>query len=172
MLQTVKTRSRTSGALGLLAAALPPLLAGACHHYAPGSLAELSAGDRVRTLLTGQQRQEFDEVLAGGGRLIEGTVVEADSGGMLLEVPLLTVAEGIRLQTYHQRLRIPAPGVADVEVRSLARGKTLALAGIAGVVVGAVVWEQLRRARRGGVDPPDPPNEDGVVVIRFGFTPR
>lgn len=170
MLQTVMIRSRTLGARGLLAAALLPLLAGACHHYAPGTLGELRAGDRVRALLTREQHQEFDEVLVAGERLIEGTVVEADAGGMLLEVPLLTVAEGIRLESYHQRLRIPAPGVADVEVRSLARGKTFALAGIAGVVVGAVVWNQLGRARRGGTNRPDPPNEDGVVVIQFGFT--
>ena len=156
-------RSRTA------AAALLPLLAGACHHYAPSSLAELGPGDRVRTLLTLEQLQEFDEVLPVGERTIEGTVVQADSGGMLIEVPLLTVAEGIRLESYHQRLRIPAPGVADVEVRSLARGKTFALAGVAGVVVGAVVWEQFGRARRGSTNPPDPPNEDGIVVIRFGF---
>lgn len=155
-------RSRT-------AAALLPLLAGACHHYAPSTLAEVRPGDRVRTLLTQEQLREFDEVLPVGERTMEGTVVEADPGGMLLEVPLLTVAEGIRLESYHQRLRIPAPGVADVEVRSLARGKTLALAGIVGTVVGAVVWVQFGRARRGGTNRPDPPDEDGIVVIQFGF---
>ena len=151
------------------AAALLPLLAGACHHYAPSSVAALRPGDRVRTLLTQEQLREFDEVLPVGERTMEGTVVEADSGGMLLEVPLLTVAEGIRVASYHQRLRIPAPGVADVEVRSLARGKTLALAGIAVAVVGAVAWEQFGRARGGGTNPPDPPAEDGIVVIQFVF---
>lgn len=152
-----------------LAAVLLPLLVGACHHYAPGSLAELSAGDRVRALLTREQLREFEEFLPAGERSVEGTVVEVDSGGMLLEVPVVTVAEGIRVDSYHQRLRIPAPGLADVEVRSLARGRTYALVGIAGVVVGAVVWDQVGRARRGGTNPPDPPSEDGAVVIRFGF---
>ena len=160
-------RSRCSR--GFHAAVLLPLLVGGCHHYAPGSLAELSAGDRVRTLLTQEQLREFDEFLPGGERAVVGTVVEADSGGLLLEVPVMTVAEGIRVDSYSQRLRIPAPGVADVEVRTLARGRTYALVGVAAVVVGAVVWDQVGRARRGGTSPPDPPSEDGAVVIRLGF---
>ncbi|MDE2875427.1 MAG: hypothetical protein OXU69_04890 [Gemmatimonadota bacterium] len=178
------TRIRTSGARGhsphgirgfargLLAAVLFPLLAGACHHYAPSSLAELNAGDRVRTLLAQDQLREFEEFLPPGERTVEGTVVEADTGGVLLEVPVMTVAEGIRVDSYSQRLRIPAPGLADVELRSLARGRTYALVGIAGVVVGAVVWDQVGRARRGGTNRPDPPSEDGAVVIRLGFVLR
>ena len=152
------------------AAVLLQLLAGACHHYVPGSLVELKPGDRVRTLLTQEQTREFGEFLPRGERALEGTVVEAGSESVLLEVPLLTVAEGIRVDSYHQRLRIPAPGLADVEVRSLARGRTYALVGIAGVVVGAIVWDQVGRARRGGTSPPDPPNEDGAVVIGLGFS--
>ncbi len=152
-----------------LAVAALSLLAGACHHYAPGSLAELSPGDRVRALLTQEQVRAFDEVLPAGERRLEGTVLEADGGSVLLEVPVLTVAEGIRLDSYHQRLRIQAPGLADVEVRALARGRTYALVGVAGVVVGAIVWNQLGGARRGSTNPPDPPNEDGAVVVRLGF---
>lgn len=152
-----------------VAAVFLPLLAGACHHYAPSTLAELGPGDRVRTLLTREQLERFDEVLPTGERTLEGTVVEVDSGSVLLEVPLVTVAEGIRLDSYHQRLRIPAPGMADIELRSLARGKTYALVGMAGAAVGAIVWEQLRKGRRGGTNPPDPPAEDGVVLIQFGF---
>ena len=151
-------------------AVLLPLLAGACHHYVPGSLAELRPGDRVRTLLTPEQTRELGDFLPHGERALEGTVVEAGSESVLLEVPLLTVAEGIRVDSYHQRLRIPAPGLADVEVRSLARGRTYALVGIAGLVVGAIVWDQVGSARRGGTNPPDPPNEDGAVVISLGFS--
>lgn len=162
-LQGVMIRTRTVAAVSL------PLLAGACHHYVPGSLVELNPGDRVRTLLTREQVREFDQFLPRGERALEGTVVEAGPEGVLLEVPLLTVAEGIRVDSYHQRLRIPAPGLADVEVRSLARGRTYALVGVAGVVVGAIVWDQVGRARAGSTDRPDPPNEDGALVISLGF---
>jgi len=64
-------RTRTVAAVSL------PLLAGACHHYVPGSLVELDPGDRVRTLLTQEQIEEFDEFLPRGERALEGTVVDA-----------------------------------------------------------------------------------------------
>lgn len=157
---------RLTGAVAALSAAL---LAGACHTYSPVTLADVTAGDRVRTLLTQAQYEEFDEYLLGGDRVMEGTVVEADAGALLLEVPLVTVAEGIRVDSYSQRLRIPAQGLADVEIRSLSRGRTYALAGILGVAVGAIAWDQFRGSRRGEPRPPIPPEEDIAVVIRISF---
>ncbi len=156
-----------------LASAVAPLLAAllasACHTYSPVTLADVTPGDRVRTLLTQAQYEEFDEYLLGGDRVMEGTVIEADAGALLLEVPLVTVAEGIRVDSYSQRLRIPAQGVADVEIRSLSRGRTYALAGILGVAVGAIAWDQFRGSRRGEARPPIPPEEDIAVVIRISF---
>lgn len=157
---------RLTGAVAVLLAAL---LAGACHTYSPTSLADVTAGDRVRTLLTQAQYEEFDEYLLGGDRTMEGTVIEANGGGLLLEVPLVTVAEGIRVDSYSQRLRIPAQGVADLEIRSLSRGRTYALAGILGVAVGAIAWDQFRGSRRDEARPPMPPEEDIAVVIRISF---
>ena len=159
-------RSRTAASLFL------PLLLGGCHAYAPSSLTQLHPGDRVRTLLTQEQFEEFDEHLFGGDRLIEGTVVEADPAGMLLEVPVVTVTEGIRVESFSQRLRIPAPGMADVEIRSLARGKTYTLVGAVGAVLGAIAWDQLRGSRRGDSTVPPVPEEDIAVVIRIPFTVR
>jgi len=159
-------RHRLTGAVAPLLAAL---LASACHTYSPVTLADVTPGDRVRTLLTQAQYEEFDEYLLGGDRVMEGTVIEADAGALLLEVPLVTVAEGIRVDSYSQRLRIPAQGVADVEIRSLSRGRTYALAGILGVAVGAIAWDQFRGSRRGEARPPIPPEEDIAVVIRISF---
>ncbi len=154
---------------GAVAALLAALLAGACHTYSPVTLSDVTPGDRVRTLLTQAQYEEFDEYLLGGDRTMEGTVIEADAGALLLEVPLVTVAEGIRVDSYSQRLRIPAQGVADLEIRSLSRGRTYALAGILGVAVGAIAWDQFRGSRRGEARPPIPPEEDIAVVIRISF---
>lgn len=155
----------TSAVAPLLAA----LLTSACHTYSPVTLADVTPGDRVRTLLTQAQYEEFDEYLLGGDRTMEGTVIEANGGGLLLEVPLVTVAEGIRVDSYSQRLRIPAQGVADLEIRSLSRGRTYALAGILGVAVGAIAWDQFRGSRRDEARPPMPPEEDIAVVIRISF---
>ena len=147
------------------------LLAAGCHAYRPGALSELNAGDRVRTLLTQSQHAEFEEHLLGGDRLVEGTVVEAGPGGILLEVPVVTVAEGIRVESFSQRLRIPVEGLADVEIRSLHRTRTYALAGIVGAALGTIIWDQFRRrSRRGTTAPPDPLEDR--VVIQMPFTAR
>ena len=161
-------RPRTCLALLLAAATLAS--AAACHAYRPGTLADLAAGDEVRTLLTPEEYDEVREHLVVGDRTVEGTVVEADAAGLLLEVPVLTVAQGIRVESYSQRLRIPASGLADIEIRSLDRTRTYALAGGVGALLGGIVWNQLRdRARQPGPQPVDPPNEDRIVLIRISF---
>lgn len=148
------------------------LSAAACHAYRPGTLSELNTGDRVRTLLTQDQHEAFEEHLLGGDRLLEGTVLETNPGGILLEVPVVTVAEGIRVESYSQRLRIPVEGLADVEIRSLDRPRSYALAGIIGAAVGTIIWDQFRRRSRRGTIVPLGPVEDGVVVIQIPFTTR
>ncbi|MDE2784536.1 MAG: hypothetical protein OXK77_16395 [Gemmatimonadota bacterium] len=148
-----------------LAALLLSLSAAACHAYRPTSIPDLQGGDRVRALLTQAQHEEFAEYLFGGDRLVQGTVIEADLAGVLLEVPVVTVAEGIRVDSYSQRFRIPAAGVADVELRSLDRGRTLSLAGVVAAALGGMVWyEFARRSRRGTTVPPGPPEEDRIII--------
>lgn len=152
---------------------LLPVCAMACHAYRPSSLSELHRGDIVRALLTQGQYREFEEYLFGGGRRVEGTVVEAGPRGLLLEVPVVTVAEGIRVDSYRQRLRIPTRGVADIELRSLDRTRTYVLAGVIGTALGAIAWDQLAgRRRRGTEAPPGPPEEDRIVVIQIPFSGR
>ena len=143
---------------------LLPLFAAGCHSYRPSTVSELNAGDRVRTLLTQSQHEEFEEHLLGGDRLVEGTVLEADPGGLLLEVPVVTVAEGIRVESFSQRLRIPVEGLADVEIRSLHRSRTYALAGIIGTAVGTIIWDQFRRRSRRETTLPTDPLEDRIVI--------
>ena len=147
-----------------------PLLAAGCHAYAASSLGEVGSGDRVRALLTQDQFDEFEEYLLGGDRRVEGTVVEADSTGMLVEVPVVTVERGIRLDSYHQRLRIPAPGIADLELQSLDRIRTYSLVGVAAVGLGMVVADQVLANSRRRVDPtPGPPEENIAIVFRIPF---
>lgn len=147
-----------------------PLLAVGCHAYAASSLGEVRSGDRVRALLTQDQFDEFEEYLLGGDRRVEGTVVEADTAGMLVEVPVVTVERGIRLDSYHQRLRIPAPGIADLELQSLDRLRTWSLVGVAAAGLGVVVADQvLGRSRRKGDPTPGPPAENIAVVLRIPF---
>lgn len=154
----------------ILITALLPLISSGCHAYASSSIGAVSSGDRVRALLTQDQFTEFEEYLLGGDRRVEGTVVEADSSGLLLEVPVVTVERGIRLDSYHQRLRIPAPGIADLEIQSLDRLRTYTLVGLGAAGLGAIVWDQvLANSRRGREPPPGPIEEDIVIVLRIPF---
>ncbi len=149
---------------------LLPLLAAGCHAYKASSLGDLNSGDRVRALLTQDQYNEFEEYLLGGDRRVEGTVVEADSSGVLLEVPVVTVERGIRLDSYHQRLRVPAPGIADLELQSLDRIRTYSLVGVAAVGLGVIVADQvLANSRRRGDPTPGPPEENIAIVLRIPF---
>ena len=140
------------------------LLAAGCHTYRPGTLPDLNAGDRVRTLLTPDQHEELQEFLLGGDRLVEGTVLEATPGELLLEVPILTVAEGIRVESYSQRLRIPVDGVADLEMRLLDWRRSSALAAVIGAAAGAIIWDQVRRRSRRGTTTTTGPLEDRIVI--------
>lgn len=143
--------------LGAVAALAAPAWAWACHAYAPSEMGQVNAGDQVRALLTQDQANRFAETLPTTGRLIEGVVVEVGAGEILLEVPVVTRLEGIRVESYHQRLRIPEAGIADLETRSLARTRTYALAGLAAAVVGWVVWDQfLADAGRDSIPFPPP----------------
>lgn len=130
---------------------------GACHAYAPSELGRVNAGDHVRTLLTQEQFGRFSENLPSGERLIEGVVVEADPGALLLDVPVVTRVEGIRVASYSQRLRIPEAGIADLELRSLSRGRTYGLAGAAAVLLGWIVWDQFLDDSGRRPDPGPPP---------------
>lgn len=136
-------RRRRPRRLRFVLALAVPAWAGACHAYAPSELGQVNAGDRVRTLLTREQFDRISEGLPAGERRIEGVVVEADPEALLLEVPVATRVEGIRVASYSQRLRIPEAGIADLELRSLARGRTYGLAAVAAVVVGWIVWDQF-----------------------------
>ncbi len=144
-------------------------LTAACHAYRPAAFGELDPGDDVRALLTPEQFLELSETLAGPDRRVEGTVVESDSTSLLLEAPLVTVVQGIRVRSHRQRFRLPATGVADVELRELASGRTAALAGAAGAVIAAILWRQLGDARVGDGPGPPQPQEAVPAGVRIPF---
>lgn len=149
------------GALALL-----PFLA-SCHAYSHARLADVARGDAVRALLTPAQAEDLHEALPRGARVVEGQVVEAGSGGLLLEIPIYTGVEGLEVESLHQRVRIPESGLADLEKRSLDRRRTYAVAGVAVGIVGYFLWDQLRsRGRRGGRPPGEQPAESPSIGFR------
>ncbi len=132
----------------------------ACHSYRPAALASLNSGDQVRARLTPEQHEELRDLLLGGDRLVEGTVLETAADSVLMEVPVVTVAEGIRMRSYSQRIRVAVAGITEVELRAVDRGRTWGMAAAVGAVGGGLLWYEFgRRSRRDSATPPPPPEE-------------
>lgn len=148
--------------------ALALLFCGACHAYAPASPAAVSPGDQVRALLTTEQFAAFADALPTDDRRVEGTVIQAGAGVLLLEVPVFTEAEGMRVESLSQRLRVQEAGLADLEVRTLSRSRTFAVLGAVAALAGYVAWEQIfSDSDRGSGLPDGPITELWRIVFRF-----
>ena len=147
--------------------ALSPVL-GSCYTYTGSSLGELTDGDEVRARLTAAQFDELEEHLPGRDRVLDGEVIEVGPQRLLLEVPVTSSVQGIRVQSLNQRIEISADGLADVELRTLDRGRTYGLSGAGVVLVGYVIWDQLLSdTRRGGEGEPPPPPEDRRTLFKL-----
>ena len=168
MSPTQCARSRTSWHRLVLAACIA--VQPACHAYVPGTLQGVRSGDKVRALLTADQYERLSEDSRPADRVFEGEVVTANADGLLMEVPVVTLARGIRVESLSQRFRIPADGLADLELRTLAKGRTYSLVGAAAALVGVIIWDQTRSARQGDARLPVPPDENRVTIFRFPVT--
>jgi hypothetical protein len=123
---------------------------------------------RVRARLSTEELARLGSVLPTDGRLIEGEVLERSEGEMLLLVPITTDVVGARVQTLHQRLRVPDQGVIEVEARRLDRFKT-------GIVLGASIAAAagIATAALAGGFRSDRPGDGGNpadLVIPIGFS--
>ena len=109
-----------------------------CYTYDPARLTDVRAEMRVRARLTEDELGRLGIAVPGDGRVIEGEVLERSDGEMLLLVPIVTDVVGTRVETLHQRLRIPDRGITEIESRRLDRFRT-GLAVGAGIAVAAGV---------------------------------
>ena len=101
-------------------------------------------------------------MLPAGDRVIEGRVLERESDGVLLLVPVASALRGARVETINQRLSIRNTGFVEVEVRELDRVRTGLALGAGAVVVGVVVARMLDEA----VNPGSQPGGPGTVDSR------
>lgn len=144
------------------------LAAGAagCYTYSPVDIRELSTGDGIRARVSGARADSLETILPGDARLLEGTVTGIDGEAVVIEVPVNTDVRGIRVRTLNQRVDVPIADVVEAEIRQLNRGRTYGAIGVAALVVGYFVYDQLTD-RTGLDDDPEvpPPNES----IPFGL---
>lgn len=120
---------------------LLPFLA-ACYTYAPVDPAGISPGMGVRARVSAAAGERIAPLLGSTqARLLDGTVVEASSDTMILEVPTVVRAEiGPSVQTLRQRVSLGRADVLEMESRKLDSFRTRVLVGgVAAIVISTAV---------------------------------
>ena len=118
----MRTRAILSVALSLAA----------CYTYRPLSTPEPAAGTRVSAQLTNSGSQELTAEIGPDVLHVEGTVLQADSSGLNLEVREIESYRGIRSDWNGEQVRLPRAAVAGIQERRLSPGGT-------GIMSGALV---------------------------------
>lgn len=156
------SRATTGGLVALVAC-----LSG-CFAYNATELGDIRPGDDVRVRLSAAQFDELEEHLPGQDRVVEGDVVEAGSESILLEVPVSTTSDGMRMRSLSQRFEIPASGIVEVEHRTLDRRRTWFVGSLAALVTGIVIYDQLNSDAGTGIkDGGPPPQESRGFLFRI-----
>jgi len=161
--------------LSRLFALLPlvPLLAG-CHTFAPGTLDQAQAEERVRFRISATEAERLEELLElQDARTLEGIYLGRRGEDVLIDMTISSEARGIRMESVRQRVDIPASSILDVEVRELDRVRTgiVAAGGIAGIaaaIAGASISGRGEDGDRGGDQPED---RIPLVLFRLPFSP-
>ena len=143
-----------------------------CHTFQPAGVSDLEPGHAVRARVTGAFSDSLSQILGRDDtRVIDGVVVEERASSTLIDVPAVTSLRGIRLETLSQRVEVPNEEILEIEIKVLDRGRTLAVAGVAGLVVGAFVVRQLNRNAGGGQLPGTGGPQDAIVSRSFLVIP-
>jgi len=128
-------------------------LTAGCHTFQPSSYDQIAPGERVRARVNSAWADSLDVLLQRDGRVVEGTVVEKNGSGMLMEIAVQNELRGIEFQTLSQRVLIPRQGFVDLELKELDRRRTFGALALAGTVVGIFLVQQLSEDSGGGALP-------------------
>lgn len=108
-----------------------------CYTYQRSSAAEIGPGQDVRVRVSGAFADSIGPILlTSDARVVEGAVVDRDDGALMLEVPVTSQLQGIRMESLRQRIQVPTDELVDVEVKELSKLRTY---GTLGLIVGAGV---------------------------------
>lgn len=142
------------------------LAATGCHTFQPASAGDLTAGQSVRVRVTGAFSDSLASVIPDRDpRELEAVVASRDGASLFLDVPVQHELRGMRFETLSQRVEIPTSALVEVETKRLHKGRTIAAAGIAAAVVGAIAAYQLSKDSGGGT----PPGGNGPVESVVSF---
>lgn len=149
------------------------IAASGCHTFQPASVDVLAPGQTVRARVTGAFSDTLSTMLTrADAREFEGVVVESTGSSTFLDIPVEQGFEpGMRHQTLSQRVEIPDAAFVEIEIKELSRGRTLAAAGLAGAVIGAIVIHQLNKDTGGDNRPGTGGPQEAVISLGFPAIP-
>lgn len=154
-------------AAGKLFGTLFTALTLACYSYTPVNLDSVAPGQSVRARVTGQALDRVRDQLGSDSRVVEGEVVVADNGSLLLGVTAATRQVGFHFESLNQRITLHDRDVLELERKELDRTRTYVVAAGAGVAVGAILFAMLSDEAGGGTKQPPTggPSDDRITIF-------
>src|SRR6266480_2878288 len=122
-----------------LAVAFTPLLAG-CHSYVPLTTPIPLPGTYVAAMLTEAGSAQVSSQLGPDAGVVRGRLLDDGQQGMTLSVQSVGLRRGDELVWRGETVTLPHASIARVELRRLAKGRSLLL-----LVVGATAFVALTR---------------------------
>jgi hypothetical protein len=115
---------------------------GGCYHYTPIQLEEVRPTQEVRARVSLEQAERLEEILPPGRdpRILEGRVVGLQSQALLLDVAVASAVQGVRVESFRQRVDLPLSQLLEVERKELDRWRTGLLLAGAAVVLGSILF--------------------------------
>ena len=124
-----------------------------CYSFVPVELESLSEGETVVARVSREDAERFGEVLGRTDQVLEGTVLESTSAGVLLDVEVATRQVGFRFEPLGQRVRLNRTEIQELDRRELDRWRTTTLVTAIGIAVGTAAWAALGGDTGGGSNP-------------------
>lgn len=133
--------------------------AAGCYKYVPlDTSAGIPAGEHVAVEITDRGRAELGDRIGSGVVRLEGTITRSDSQSIVMNVWRVAQIGGATSKWSGESVQFRRDFVAELEARTLNRGKTYLAAGA--VTVGLVLFlksTDLFGSYIGGSDPPEEP---------------
>ena len=133
--------SRTNDVLRALVAgvvAASTVVSGACYRYTPIESASPALGTEVRLRLTDAGAVTLGPLVGNRVELVDGRISSVADTGLTLSVTATTDRLGVEVPWKGEEVVFPRSALAGVERRSLDRGKSYLVGGIAAGLVAAV----------------------------------
>ena len=144
----------------------------ACYTYAPApaDLSTVTTGKLVRARISGEQAERVQPLIGREAKQLDGTLVGTNADSILIEVPSTarTVTGGGQ-EVLHQRLSISRSGITEMQVKTLSRGRTAAVAVIGAAGIGYILLDALNIGPGKESSPTQPGGQDfrGLTLLRI-----